>query len=35
MTGTTWRPDVLADFEHKVIGAPLISAPIHITVRKR
>jgi hypothetical protein len=26
---------VLADFEHKVIGAPLISAPIHITVRRR
>lgn len=26
---------VLADFEHKVIGAPLISAPIHITIRKR
>ena len=26
---------VLADFEHKVIGPPLISAPIHITVRKR
>ena len=27
--------DVLADHEHKVIGAPLISAPIRITVRKR
>ena len=26
---------VLADFEHKVIGPPLNSAPIHITVRKR
>lgn len=26
---------VLADYEHKVIGAPLISAPITITVRKR
>lgn len=26
---------VLADHEHKVIGAPLISAPIRITVRKR
>lgn len=26
---------VLADFEHKVIGPPLISAPIHITVRER
>lgn len=26
---------VLADFEHKVIGPSLISAPIRITVRKR
>lgn len=26
---------VLADFEHKVIGPQLISAPIRITVRKR
>lgn len=26
---------VLADHEHRVIGAPLISAPIRITVRKR
>lgn len=26
---------VLADFEHKVIGPPLIGAPIHIAVRKR
>lgn len=26
---------VLADHEHKVIGAPLISAPIRITVRRR
>ncbi len=26
---------VLADFEHKVIGPPLISAPVRITVRAR
>jgi len=26
---------VLADFEHRVIGPPLISEPIRITVRKR
>lgn len=26
---------VLADFEHRVIGPPLISEPIQITVRKR
>ena len=35
MTGTTWRPDVLADFEHTTLAVPFRGNTIDAVVVRR